>query len=293
MNTKTFLPIFASLSLLAASAVPAAAQCPFDPTVTGNLLVCPQAATTLSTQPSDSYQWYRRSYPNGTAMPISGATGPTLEVVADDTPVYISVRTTQGGCSEQSPEVLVDGLAFLPVTVLSDGEFTIGPNGEQVICVGDTVFLVALLPYTINFQWYNGQDSIPGAQDDTLVVTQPGNFWLTASPGECPNYTASLGLEIPVIWGDTPGCTPTSVTEPAPPFEAVVMPNPAQESFLIGVDVPGTVRLSLVNPLGQEVRHTTFTVTTEVPVHDLPAGAYVLLLQHAAGSVTKQVVVQR
>lgn len=293
MNTKKLLPILTSLGLLAACAAPAAAQCTFDPTVTGNLLVCPESATTLSTQPYDAYQWYRRSYPNGTAMPIAGATSPMLTVSADDTPVYISVRATQGGCTEQSPEVLVDGLAFLPVTVLSDGEFTVGPNGEHVICVGDTVYLVALLPYTLNFQWYNGQDSIPGAQDDTLVVTQPGSYWLTASPGECPNYTASLGLEISVVWSDVPGCTPTAVTEPARPFEAVVMPNPAQESFLIGVDVSGVIRLSLYNALGQEVRQTTFSVSTEVPTHDLPAGTYVLALQHERGGVTKQVAVQR
>jgi len=293
MNTKTFLPILASLGLMAAFTAPAAAQCPFEPTVTGNLLVCPESATILGTQQYDAYQWYRRPYPNGTSMPIAGATGPTLTVSADDTPMYISVLATQGGCSEQSPEVLVDGLAFLPVTVLSDGEFSVGPNGEHVICVGDTVYLIALLPYTINFQWFDGQDSIPGAQDDTLVVTQPGNYWLTASPGECPNYTASLGLEIPVIWGDSPGCTPTSVTEPVDPFEAVVMPNPAQESFLIGVDVPGVIRVSLFNALGQEVRHATFSVSTEVATHDLPVGTYVLALQHETGRVTRQVVVAR
>jgi len=292
MNTKTFLPILTSLGLMAAS-LPAAAQCTFNPTVTGNLLVCPESATTLGTQPYDVYQWYRRSYPNGTATPIAGATGPTLAVTADETPVYISLLATQGGCSEQSPEVLVDGLAFLPVTVLSDGQFSIGPNGEHVICAGDTVYFVALLPYTINFQWYDGPDPIPGAQDDTLVVTQPGNYWLTASPGECPNYTASLGLEISVVWGDSPGCTPTSVTDPGDPFEAVVMPNPAQESFLIGVDVPGVIRLSLFNALGQEVRNATFSVSAEVPTHDLPAGTYVLALQHESGRLTRQVVVQR
>lgn len=294
MNTKTICTMFAPMALAAVLAAPAAAQCPFDPTITGDLLVCPESSTLLSTQPYDTYQWYRRSFPNGTAMPIAGANGPTLDVGAYETPVYISVLATHNGCSEQSPEVLVDGLAFLPVTVLSEGTFDIGPEGELVICVGDTVSLVALQPYTLHHQWYDGPDPVAGANDDTLIVTQPGNYWLTASPTDCPDYTASLGVQIAVVWGDAPGCATTSVEQPAggAAFEAVVLPNPAYSSFLVAVDVPGTVELRLVNMLGQVVRQAQFDITTEVFTHDLPTGTYTLVLQHASGRLVQQVVVR-
>ena len=75
--------LFAALFLLAKTAQ---AQCPFDPTVTGNLLLCPGATSTLSTQQYDAYQWYSRPFGSGgSAQPIPGATGQTLEVGAAET----------------------------------------------------------------------------------------------------------------------------------------------------------------------------------------------------------------
>jgi hypothetical protein len=293
MKLKNIFSVCSLFFLAAPWASFLVAQCPFDPTVQGNLLVCPEAATTLNTQQYDSYQWYRRAYPNGTSEPISGATNNTVSVDYTETPVYISVLATQGGCSEQSPEVLVDGLAFLPVTVQSTGTFQIGPNGEQIICLGDTIYQIVMLPYTINIQWYNGANAIAGAHDDTLVVTQPGNYWLTASPTECPNYTASLGVQIPVIWGTSPGCTSSVETPDYPKIGAILLPNPARESLLVGVDVSGTVQLRLFDALGRTVRQQEFAVSTEVPTHDLPPGVYTLLLKAAAGSVAKQLVVRR
>lgn len=268
-----------------------AAQCVFDPTVTGDLLVCPESATMLGTQPADACQWYRRDFPSGAAQLIPGATGPTLAVSYAQTPVYISVAATQASCTGQSPEVLVDGRTFLPLAVQSAGTFETGQNGEQLLCMGDTIWQIALPPYALNFQWYEGQNPVPGANSDTLVVTQPGQYWLTASPADCPNYTASLGLQIAVEWSTAPGCTLRS-GEPAASFEAVVMPNPAQESFLIGVDISGTLRLTLVNALGQAIRQQEFAVSTELYTGDLTAGLYSLLLESKEGRVVKQVVIQ-
>ncbi len=293
MKFKTVFSNASLFLLMIHWATPSVAQCSFDPTVTGDLLVCPESATTLGTQQYESYQWYRRTYPNGTTEPIQGATGPSLSVDYLETPVYISVAATAGGCTEQSPEVLVDGLAFLPVTVQSSGEFDVGPNGEHIICAGDTVFFILMLPYTRNIQWFDGPNEIAGATNDTLLVTQPGNYWVTASPTECPNYLASLGLQIPVIWGSTPGCT-TSIGDPAnPDIGAVIMPNPARESLLVGVDIADPVQLTLFNTLGQIVRQETFSVSTELHTFDLPVGVYTLVLQANTARLARQVVVQR
>ena len=268
-----------------------AAQCAFTPTVSGNLLVCPEAGTTLGTQNYQAYQWYRRAFPNGAVEPIPGATGATYTVGSNETPMYISVAATQDGCTEQSVEVLVDGLAFLPVLVQSAGAFDISPDGEQLLCAGDTIFQIALLPYTTNFQWYNGQDPIPGANDDTLVVTAPGNYWLTASPGECPNYIASLGLQIPVVWSSAPGCT-TGTSEPVPALDATIMPNPAQASLLVAVDALENVRLSLYDMSGKALRTLDFKVAVELYTGDLPAGLYNLVLQTEQACTSRKVVLQ-
>lgn len=289
MKTRAFL-LF-SLVLTGATAARLAAQCVFDPTVTGDVLVCPEGSTTLGTQTYDAYQWYRRDFPSGTAQPISGATAATLMVDYNDTPVYISVAATQNSCTEQSPEVLVDGRAFLPVVVRSEGEFEVGPNGEQVICAGDTIYQIILLPYTINIQWYEGASPIAGATGDTLIVTQPGDYWVTGSPEDCPEYEASLGLQIPVVWGSGPGCI-TNTREPESPFEVTILPNPAQTSVFISADVPGSVRLTLFDQQGKTIRETEFEVVTEIITSDLPAGVYTLHLQCRQGRATRQLIVR-
>jgi hypothetical protein len=89
------------------------AQCPFDPTVEGETILCPGGTSVLSTQVYDSYQWYQRPYGDTIAVPIPGATGPTYTVTEADVISYISVEATLNGCTEISPEVLIDGYVFL------------------------------------------------------------------------------------------------------------------------------------------------------------------------------------
>lgn len=290
MKTIFQAALFCAATLCFAPA--AQAQCNFDPSVTGNLLLCPESSGTLTTQVYDAYQWHRRPFgDNGPAQPVAGATGPTFEVEAYETPVYVSVAATLGGCTEFSPEVLVDGLAFLPVTVSSSGDFTVGSNGELVICSGDTVWMEALLPYTLNFQWYNDTDSIIGANDDTLVVTSPGYYWLTASPEACPEWTAGLGLQIPVIWGTTPGCV-TSVKDPQRRLAVQVSPNPASDKIQVTVADFAPVTLRMVDAQGKLVRERKFAEQTVLDTADLPAGVYLLQLNSVNGSAVQKVVIE-
>src|SRR5215510_8040249 len=90
--------------------VSANAQCPFDPTVTpNNLILCPNESDTLWTQVYDSYQWYK----DGNLIP--GATNQYYVVNAfTDGGSYFAVSATASSCTEMSPQVLVDGWAFLP-----------------------------------------------------------------------------------------------------------------------------------------------------------------------------------
>ena len=55
--------------------------CSITPTVTGDVLLCPNESGMLTTQSYDSYQWYKRSF-SGTAVPIQGATSQTLSIVS-------------------------------------------------------------------------------------------------------------------------------------------------------------------------------------------------------------------
>ena len=265
------------------------AQCPFTPTVTGDLLVCPEGRTTLSTQVYDAYQWYVRPFGTTTSFPVQGANGQSYTVQYEDTPVYVSVDATLNNCTERSAEVLVDGLVFLPVTVLSSGQFTIGPNGEAIICAGDTMYLIVMQPYTVNIQWYDDGVPIPGANDDTLVVTQPGFFWLTASPGQCPDLSASLGVIIQVAWSDVPGCAPSSIREPKR-IEAFLAPNPAEDYMELTVAETGPVEFVLSDMAGRPLRRQVFAGHTVISLAELPRGAYVLQLKSEAGASAYKVI---
>lgn len=264
-------------------AILATAQCPFTPTATGNLLVCPEARTTLGTQAYAAYQWYTRPFgSSGAPQAVNGATGPTFTVDYNDTPLYVSVAGTLNNCTERSAEVLVDGLVFLLPVAQSDGEFTTGPNGEAVICAGDTMYLVALPPYTTNIKWFDGDEAIPGANDDTLVVTRPGSYWFSGSPQECPDFTASLGVRVEVVWSDIPGCA-SAVREPQ--VQGVVIgPNPVSDRANVSVAHPGAIHLTLLDVTGRLLWRSTFAGQTNIPMSDWPEGAYVVQLKAANGA---------
>ena len=289
---KTILRAALACAALFSLALRANAQCNFNPTVTGNLLLCPESSGTFSTQQYTAYQWYTRPFgSNDPAQPVSGETSQTFEVDAYDTPVYVSVAATLDGCTEQSPEVLVDGLAFLPVTVSSTGEFDVNSSGEFVICSGDTIFMEALLPYTLNFQWYNDEVPINGANNDTLIVTEPGAYWVTASPGACPDWTATLGVQLRVIWGTSAGCV-TSIDEPEPQLDVEIVPNPASDRIRISVADFAPVALRLLDAQGRLLRERRFAEMTELDVTDLPAGVYLLHLNSENGMAVRKVVLE-
>lgn len=268
-----------------------AQNCPFDPIVEGNELICPNESITLTTQQYDSYQWYTRPYGNTALQPVPGATGPTFTVNYVDALSYVAVEATLNGCTERSPEVLTDGIVFLPVTVISEGDFDIGPNGEMIICQGDTGLLILNQPYDTNIQWYNADGPIPGATHVELAVTQPGQYTVIAAPSQCPNFLSSLGLSIEVIWGTGPNCAPTSVYDPSVVLSAKIAPNPAHNEFRVAVDDSEPVELVLLDARGSLVFTQNFSRTARIDVGDLPRGTYFIWLSSVHGTYVQKLLV--
>lgn len=173
-----------------------AAQCTFTPTITpANPILCPNSNEVLSTQVYDSYQWYKDG------QPVPGAVQQTLTVNAfNDGGSNFTVACTLDSCTELSAPVLVDGWAFLPPTVMHNGDapYGIGPNGELAFCEGDTLLLDLMMPYDTNIQWTDGGQPIAGATGGTLVVTEGGNYTVSGAPSICPNFIQQLGVSIAV-----------------------------------------------------------------------------------------------
>ena len=222
---KLFIAVLFSLL-----ATPIFAQCDYDATIEGDILLCPDAQGQLSTQEFDAYQWLRRAYNESTATPIAGATNQNLDIDAfNDALYYFSVEITHENCTEISEEVLVDGWVFLPVTVISQGDFDIGSNGEAIICEGDSMFFELGAPYNKNITWFKDGIAIPDETSTKLTVKEDGYYTASAAPSECPDYISYLGLEINVV---TISCN-TNVDPVREDIEVRFYPNPTSEYAII------------------------------------------------------------
>jgi hypothetical protein len=165
------------------------AQCTITPTITpASPILCPNTTDTLrTTQPYQTYQWYKNN------VAISGATNSWLAVdYFNDAGYNFSVSVTQDTCSGTSAQNLVDGWVFLLPTVMSSGNIN--------FCPGDTEYLVLMPPYEVNIQWTNNNVPIPGANDDTLIVTQSGNYSVSGAPQICPQFVLQLGVVINIVF---------------------------------------------------------------------------------------------
>jgi hypothetical protein len=197
MQALRLLPTSALAFILLLEATSSRAQCPFTPTITpDDLILCPNTGDVLTTQVYDSYQWYKAG------APLVGQTGQTLPVNAfNDAGYTFSVEATLDGCTEMSPEVLVDAWAFLGATIMTTGAEPLyfSQNGP-VYCGLDTVLLVMMPPYVVNVQWTNNGQPIPGATDDTLMVTTAGNYSASGAPAICPNFFQNPGVEVGILF---------------------------------------------------------------------------------------------
>lgn len=158
--------------------------------------MCPNTDDTLFTQTYDSYQWYKDG------LQILGATSQFLPVNSfNDAGSTFYVAATLGGCTENSDTVLVDGWAFLPPFVMMHGTPAyFGGMGEAYFCNGDSALLELGMPYTESIQWTNGGTDIPGANSQTLLVTQTGNYGVSGAPAVCPDYIVPIGVSIPIAF---------------------------------------------------------------------------------------------
>lgn len=113
------------------------------------------------------------------------------------------------------------------------------------------------------------------------------------SSGSALQPTYSFELECPT-------CDPISVDEVIGQIAEVrAYPNPAQSTLYVPFKLTqaSDVRLTLTNPMGQQVRTANLSQTTtgrfELNVSDLPSGMYFYTLETDAGSRTERVLITR
>ena len=221
------------LALLALFCMAAFAQ---QPTIEGDLLLCPQStgtASIITDQVYDTYQWQWRF--NGSNAAWQDAANATQSSFTYDHYNYsvtdIRVRVTLAGQTYFSNQLAIDGYAFLPIFTIQDfdpGEVTVDPNdGTLLLCNGASIEFSVGMPYTSNIQWFKDEVAIQGETNPTLIVTSPGNYRVSASPQVCPNYQRN---SLPVAVGTDPDCN-LSVDAPVESGFFRFYPNPVTNSL--------------------------------------------------------------
>ncbi|TVR89833.1 MAG: T9SS C-terminal target domain-containing protein [Saprospirales bacterium] len=219
------LSLYLSLLFVLIAAGAVSAQCDFEPEIAGDLMLCPESEGVLNTGSYDSYQWYKRPFSGGgDAEAIPGATDSFLTVnYYDDVPAWFSVEVERDTCVVRSEEVLLDGYAFLPPFVETIGDFTIGPNGETIICNNDS--LRYLFSMDTSIQWYRNFEPIPGATDPELIVTEGGSYFAEGAPYECPEFIMQLGVTLQVDKVDADAAIPQIELEG---YDEITLLNPGE-----------------------------------------------------------------
>ena len=277
----------------------ATAQCSFEPTITGNVLMCPNEQITLSTQEYDSYQWERRFWvgidPSSEWAPVAGATSQTLIIDQYEDSVFeFRVSCTLGGCTAYTPAVLADGyvygLPYVSITFEPDTFQQIG-DGEFNVCDGATVIFEEGFPgvYGIHkwFKCYPEDENdttclIPEFTGGTLTATSSGIYGFRACTNYCPNQCEWLSFDAwtQLNYGNFAFCT-LGTNHPELTSENIrLYPNPTTQLIqFIATAAHLTGDFSIVDAKGAVVKQEkNFDTKNTINVGDLANGTYFLIL---------------
>jgi len=131
------------------------------------------------------YQWKK----NGTAL--QGATSQSLTVFSSGN--YSVVIKNPANCENTSTEVVVN--------VKPAPNANITYSGSLTRCLGDTIKLTASSGTGYTYQWKKNGSDIPGADQSTLVVSEPGKYVVVITG---PNDCQATAQEVTVSFNSKP-----------------------------------------------------------------------------------------
>jgi hypothetical protein len=144
----------------------------------------------------DSYQWYEEPYAGiddyVLGEPISGATSDSLLTYVDVQ--WITAEVSLDGCIGYTDPILLDGWAFQNPAIASY-------NSNQ-ICDGDSALLHLAYPGDwIEYYWLHDLDTVPNSNNDSIWVSEPGQYIIFAYPEQCPTtvFTSGQGPDLEIF----------------------------------------------------------------------------------------------
>jgi hypothetical protein len=303
MKTKNYTIKLLTMLAFFLSSFSLNAQCDFDPTITGNALLCDSSSTlTLSTQVYDSYQWYRREWYWNTPNPnpwiaVDGATNQTIAVTGADLLFEFKVAATLGGCTEESPLELIDGYAYgLPfmISTFEEGAYEQIDFAEFNVCNGTSVLFENGFSIYGYHTWFKCMPSAipPDPADECIIAgenglrytaTTDGNYGFYACTTYCPNQCEFLGdfAFVKLNFGDFSFCSLGTDDPQGNPLNISVYPNPTTQFINIGrIPTIDKGDFSIVDMNGKLIKQfDNLSLQTPIDVSELPTGTYLLVLK--------------
>ena len=268
------------------------------PSISGNLHICDNEATTLTANGGDSYMW------------SNGSTGNSINVTNGGT--YSVIATNASGCTAMASANVEAGYSVTnSITETAETEYIW--NGQTYTATGD---------YTQSFIAANGCDSIvtlhltiTGGQQvqhyNIFVVSSNNAYGTVTGTGVYEENevvtitaTANEGYEF-LSWNDgntesirqivvTGDATyiatfiPATGIEENVALEINVFPNPATD--ILNITSSETIsEIEIVNVMGQVVRRVEVNSDNVVcDVEDLTSGVYVVRIRTASATLSQQ-----
>lgn len=264
------------------------------PVIDGDVMLCPDTngtATVTNEQTYDTYQWQLQLYGEEEFNDIEGATEASFTYDAYNySATTLRLVVTVGDDTYTSNELFVDGYAWAGLFIVNEFDTelvsTNPENGNFMMCDGATITNTVNMPYTI-IQWYKDGEAIEGATSTTYVITEPGEYYVTAAPDFCPN---SINTSIPFVAEANPECT-AGVNNPNK-NAFTLYPNPAQGELNVNLaGVAGANAYTIYDVTGKTLQQGMLNSTiSTINVSGLASGSYLVKISGENGSSAKMFI---
>ncbi|MCZ4318370.1 T9SS type A sorting domain-containing protein [Aequorivita viscosa] len=256
-------------------------------------MLCPHTSGTASVinQSYDSYQWYSKYWFTSEEFePIPGATDAsfTYDWYTYDQSL-LKVVVTLGTDTLESNVIQIDSYAWTTLIIIHEmNEFVrLDPDSNHLIlCEGESFNNTIGSPYNTNIQWYKDYAPIPGANETSYLITEPGTYYVEGAPDFCPNVISS-NIATPFVVEIDTNCV-LSINNPNSLQDAIqIYPNPVSHSLQLNIGAAVAInKYSIMDITGKTLvaKRTNFTDTAIIDVNSLSNGLYILVLESEIGN---------
>jgi hypothetical protein len=270
-----------------------------NPQIQGDLMLCPwtNGTATVTDQAYDTYQWYYKYW--FTSDPYVAISGATSDSFTYDWYTYdqalLKVVVTLGGETYESNEIQIDSYAWASLFIVNEMNSSVsvdGNNGNFLLCQGGSFNNTINSPYNTNIQWYKDDVAIPGANDISYLITEPGSYYVEAAPDFCPNSSSSnQGMPMVVEW-DT-NCN-LSIENPTLSNAINMYPNPVTHTLLLDIHQNTTLEsYTIIDNLGKVLVQQDLAFkknNLSIDVSNLSDGFYNLIIESESGKTIKKFI---